>query len=92
MVVEPDAVWLGVANHGEYRTTGGGLLRFGRTTRKTERVEFREVVREMARLEDGLLLATDFGAAVLTKQTLRRFFVDQTADGRLKVSEAVLGN
>jgi hypothetical protein len=92
MVVEPEAVWLALANNGEYGTSGGGLLRFARATQDVERIEFREVVYEMARIGDHLLLATEFGAAVLTDHTVRRFFVDRSTDGRLQVSESVIGN
>jgi hypothetical protein len=41
MLVEPEAVWVGVASNGEYRASGGGLLRFARATQQPERIEFR---------------------------------------------------
>ena len=92
MLVTTEAVWLARANNGEYGSTGGGLLRFDRATQRVERIEFRELVREIACLGDRLLLATDFGAAVIENHTLRRFFVDETINGRLQVTESVLGN
>lgn len=92
MLVESEAVWLALASNGEWGTNGGGLLRFDRATQKVERIEFREVVNEIARVGDHLLLATEFGAAVVKNHTLHRFFVDQTTEGRLQVSESVLGN
>ena len=92
MLVVPEAVWLALANNGEYGSTGGGLLRFDRATQKMERIEFRELVTEIACLGDRLLLATGFGAAVVENHTLRRFFVDETINGRLQVTESVLGN
>lgn len=91
MLVEPEAVWLALASNGEYRTDGGGLLRFDRATHKGQRIEFREVVSEMACVGDHLLLATDFGAAVVKDHSVRRFFLDQTTGGQWQVSEAVFG-
>jgi hypothetical protein len=88
----PEAVWLALALDGEYGASGGGPLRFARATQQAERIEFREIVNEMVRVGDHLLLATIFGAAVVKDHTLRRFFVDKTAAGRLQVSESVLGN
>ena len=38
---------------------------------------------EIADVEGHLLLVTAFGATVVENHKLRRFFVDQTTDGRL---------
>ena len=92
MLVGPEMVWLALASHGEYRTNGGGLLRFVRARQKSERTEFPDVVNEMIRVGDHLLCATEFGAAVVKDRTLRRFFLDPTTGGRLQVSQSVLGN
>jgi hypothetical protein len=92
VLVEPDAVWLGLAKNGEYRNDSGGLLRFDRATQRVERIECRELIGEIADVGGHLLLATAFGADVVENHTLRRFFVDQTTDGRLQVTESVLGN
>lgn len=92
MLVEPDAVWLALAGNGEYRTTSGGLLRFDRATEKMERMEFPDIVNEMARIGDDLLLATDSGAAVVRNHVVRRFILDQTTDGRPQMTEAEVGN
>ena len=89
MLVRPDAVWLAVAHRGEYGTDGHGILRFDRTTQKIERTELRVLINEIACIGDRLLLATDFGAAVLENHTLHRFFIDPTLDGKLQVTESV---
>jgi hypothetical protein len=90
MLVEPDTVWLGLVRNGEYGSTGGGVLRFDRHTQQVTHYELREIVHQFSRIEGRLLMATDFGAAVLDGTSLRRFFVDQTSDGRLLVVEALL--
>jgi hypothetical protein len=91
MLVEPEAVWLALANNGEYRLNGGGLLRVDRATQKVERIPLHELVNEMVRVGDSLLLNTEFGAAVVKDNRVRRFFLDQTTAGQWQVSEAVFG-
>jgi hypothetical protein len=41
---------------------------------------------------EHLLIATEFGPAVLDGGRVRRFFVDETSDGRLYVEEATAGD
>ena len=91
ILVEPEAVWLALARHGEYGSGGAGLLRFDRGTEKVEKMELRDIAGKIARLGNRLLIATDFGAALFEQRKLRRFFLDQTTDGRLRVAEAKLG-
>jgi nitroreductase len=91
ILVEPDAVWLALARHGEGTGTAGGLLRFDRATEKVEKFNLPDVVGKIARIGDRLLLATEFGAAVVEENKIRRFFVDQMSEGRLQVVEANIG-
>jgi hypothetical protein len=91
MLVESDSVWLGLAHHGEWGSSGGGMLRFDRATQKVNRLALRETVAEIARIGDRLVIATGFGAALFDGSQLRRFFVDETTDGRLRVVEALPG-
>jgi len=58
---------------------------------RVERLELRDIAGEIVRVGDRLLIATEFGAAVFGEHKLRRFFLDQTTDGRLRVAEAMLG-
>lgn len=88
ILVEDDAVWLGLANHGEWGTTAGGLLRFDRATETMRRIDLPDVVNDIARDGDRLLLATNFGLAIFENESVRRFFLDKTTDGRLRVAEA----
>jgi hypothetical protein len=92
MLVEPEAVWLALAHRGEWGDSAGGLLRFDRTTEKVTKLPLSNIVSGIIRTDGNLLLATDFGAVIVDGSNVRRFFVDQTTDGRLRVSEAVLGN
>ena len=89
MLVEHDAVWLGLVQRSEWADGPGGLLRFDRQTETIAHVELHEIITGILRVGDALVLATDMGAAVLQRGKLRRFFVDQTTDGRLRVAEGL---
>jgi hypothetical protein len=89
MLVEPEAIWLGLAHRGEYGDSGGGVLRFNRATQKVTRLVLQETVSAIARAGDRLVVATAFGAALFDGGKLRRFFVDETTAGRLRVAEAL---
>jgi hypothetical protein len=91
MLVESDSVWLALAINGEGWVNAGGVVRFNRATQKVDRFGLREIVWEIARVSDRLVMATQFGAAVFDGEKLRRFFIDETTDGRLRVAEAIPG-
>ena len=91
ILVESDAVWLGLASHGEWGSTGGQVVRFDRATEKVQKIELRGMTSRIARVGGQLLLATEFGIAVVAEGKARRFFVDQTSDGRLRVVETFQG-
>ncbi|MFL6414778.1 MAG: hypothetical protein ACJ74Y_03810 [Bryobacteraceae bacterium] len=91
MLVEPEAVWIGLASRGEYGDFGHGLLRFDRQTQECSPFEFPDIIFEIARVRDSVILATNFGAAVVQDRKLRRFFVDVTSGGERRVTEAIFG-
>lgn len=88
MLVEKEQVWLGLASHSEWRSYAGGLLRFDRGTERVDRIAMQDMISGIARLGGGLMMATEWGVAMLDGGRLRRFFVDETSDGRLRVLEA----
>ena len=88
MLVEPEALWIGLTSRGEYGDRSGGVLRFDRQTGTCSRVALPDLIYEIARVGDTLVLATDFGAALIRNGKARRFMVDQTRRGQLQVSEA----
>jgi hypothetical protein len=91
LLVEPDSVWLGLAINGEYGSSGRGLVRFDRHTESVESFELPDLAARIVRRGSALLVATNSGVAVVENQRVRRFFVDRTSDGRLRVAEAVIG-
>lgn len=86
LLVEKEAVWLGLVRNGEWGSTGAGLLRFDRATEKVERFPIREIVGGIGRAGEWLVLATEFGVAVLEGGVVRRYFVDE---GGKRVVEAL---
>lgn len=88
MLVEPETVWLGLASNGEYGPASGGLVAFNRRTEHILKFDLPDIVQSIARVGGHLLIATQFGPAVIDDGRVRRFFVDITSDGRLYVAEA----
>ncbi|HMF75050.1 MAG TPA: hypothetical protein VK604_05255 [Bryobacteraceae bacterium] len=91
LLVEPEAVWLALAHRCEWGDSAGGLLRFDRTTENVTKIDLPDIANSILRIDGHLLIATRFGAAVVEDNSVRRFFVDKTTDGRLRVAEALLG-
>jgi len=89
ILVEPGEVWLGLADNGEYGSTPAGLLRFDRQTQSVQKFNLPEIVNAIARLGKQLVMATDLGVAIVEDGHVRRFLIDPTTDGRLRVSEAL---
>jgi hypothetical protein len=89
MMVENHAVWLGLVQCSEWAARPGGLLRFDRETKDIKKVRFHEIITSIHRAGDALVLGSDMGVAVLEGGKVRRFFVDETTDGRLRMAEAV---
>ena len=64
LLVEPDAVWFGLAHRGEYSTTPGGLLKWSPASQTARRFPLEAGINAIARYRDRLLLATDEGISV----------------------------
>lgn len=91
VLVENDRIWLGLFNRGEWGSTGHGVVQFTHSGQALGRISLTEPVGGIARVEGGLLMATDFGVALFDGSRVRRFFIDQTSTGRLRVVEAIPG-
>jgi len=87
--VEADAVWMALAASGEYGGESGGLLRFDRQTESLRHFELPDIGVQFIHAGRKLLAATDFGIAVIEGAEVKRYFVDRTTDGRLRVGAAV---
>jgi hypothetical protein len=80
MLVEPDAVWLGLKHRGEWGDSSSGIAGFDRDTEAVKTIVLHEIVTGIARIGDVL---------VLEGTTLRRYLIDQSTDGRLRVVEGL---
>ena len=87
--VESEAVWMALEASGEYGGSSGGLLRYDRKSGAVRRLEFPDIGVQFIHAGGKLLAATDFGIAVVEGGGVKRYFVDRTSDGRLRVAPAV---
>jgi hypothetical protein len=88
MQVNPDAVWLGLAQRGEWGDSAGGLVKYGRAARIVTRFALPDVVRDMVAVENAIVAATEGGIAVIDNGRVRRYFVDRDKAGTATVIES----
>jgi hypothetical protein len=87
--VEPDAVWMGVFQSGEYGGSPVGVLRYDRETQAVHKYELPDAVYGLTVSGNRTLAPTSSGIAVIDGDKVSRYFVDRTTDGRLRVAEAI---
>ena len=88
ILVEPDAVWLGIVRNGEYGGSPGGVFRYDRKTQTVLKYELPDAVYGLSTSGNRMLIATSSGIAVIDGDQIKRYFVDHTTDGRLRVADA----
>ena len=88
ILVEPDAVWLGIVRKGEYGGSPRGVLRYDRKTQTVRKYELPDAVYDFSASGNRMLIATSSGIAVIDGDQIKRYFIDHTTDGRLQVAEA----
>lgn len=88
MLVEPDAIWLGLVNNGEWGSTGAGVVRFDRKMETVQKFEIPNITSDISRFGNRLFLTNEFGVTVIEDGKIQRYFVDQLSDGRLRIAEA----
>ena len=87
ILVEADAVWLGLDHFGEdISKFPGGLVRWDRKTRAVRRYPIEFVVNTIGREGDSLRLTTNGGYALLKNGAIRRFAVNLGAGGKEKTT------
>jgi hypothetical protein len=84
LLVENDAVWLGLMHRGEWGDTSGGLLRWDRRQERVERYEFAPIVHTITR-RGPLYLGTSEGLAIFENGRFQEFRVDQALNGSFQV-------
>jgi hypothetical protein len=86
--VEPDAVWMGIFQFGEYGGAPAGVLRYDRQTQATRKYELPDAVYGLTVSGNRILAPTSSGIAVIEGDEINRYFVDRTTDGRLRIAKA----
>lgn len=86
--VAPDAIWMALGHNGEYGGSPGGLVRYDRNTGTFRSVPLADSVRSLIRVGDVVAAGTELGIAIVDGGDAKRYFVDRTSDGRLRVAEA----
>ncbi|MEP7365095.1 MAG: hypothetical protein ABI972_17720 [Acidobacteriota bacterium] len=89
IAVSPQHVWFGLVHNGEWGSSGAGLLCFDRATQQVHRFESTDIANAILIEGARTIAATNFGITIVEANRQRRFFVDQTSDGRLRMAEAV---
>ena len=87
--VEPDAVWMGIFQFGEYGGSPVGVLRYDRKTQAVYKYELPDAVYGLTVSGNRTLAPTSSGIAVIDGHRVSRYFVDRTTDGRLRIAEAI---
>ena len=86
--VEPDAVWMGIFQSGEYGGSPAWVLRYDRKTQVLHKYGLPDAVYGLTVSGNRTLVSTSSGIAVIDCDEIRRYFVDRTTDGRLRIAEA----
>ena len=78
LLVEPDAIWVGLIRNGEGAADSGGLLRYDRSSHRATRIPFADVVDKIIRVRNRIYCGTSSGFAIVEQDHARRFeFVPQ---------------
>jgi hypothetical protein len=88
ILVQPDAIWMSAYWSCEYGCPPGRVLRYERKSQAIQKYELPDDVYGFIASGNRLLAYTNFGIAVIEGDQTRRYFVDRTTDGRLRIVEA----
>jgi hypothetical protein len=88
ILVQPDAIWMSAYWACEYGCPPGTVLRYDRKCQAIRKYELPDNVYGFIKSGTSLLAYTDFGFAAIEGDHTKRYFVDRTTDGRLRMAEA----
>jgi hypothetical protein len=87
ILVEPDAIWIGLVNRPEGADNPGGLLRYDRNTTQTQVYPIKSVITQIVRYNGALYLGTVHGLYVMRGSTFTRYLIEPALDGSLALVE-----
>jgi hypothetical protein len=85
MLVEPDAIWAGLVNHGEGPDHSGGLLRYDRAAKTADVHNVPGVILRIVHVGDAVFLGTMRGLFVLRDDTITWHHMEPDISGRMVV-------
>jgi hypothetical protein len=88
ILVQPDVIWMNAFWACEYGCPPGKVLRYDRKSQAIRKYELPDNVYGFVASGNRLLAYTNFGIAVIEDNQTRRYFVDRTTDGRLRIAQA----
>ena len=86
LLVEADAIWLGLEGRGEGAPSAGGLLRWDRATQETQRCPDAPLIHGIARQGSRLYMATGEGAAIFENGEFIRNVLDVDEQGNYSLA------
>ena len=88
LLVEPDAIWVGLVHNGEGAAVSGGLLRYDRTTRKATVIALSNVIERIIRVGHRIYCGTSGGFSVVEEQQAKNFEFSPQLDGSYAIVPA----
>lgn len=85
LLVEEDAVWVGLVRYPEGGTYSGGLVRLDRQTLSAQSYLIADVITDIVREQGDLLVATANGIYCLRNGQLNRYTVEPVSGGRYRL-------
>jgi hypothetical protein len=85
LLVEQNAVWVGLVKNGEGAGQPGGLLRYDRVTHKATKLALPDVVQKIVRVGKVLYCGTSGGFATVEGDRVQRFEFSPQVDGSYTV-------
>ena len=86
LLVEPDAIWVGLVHKGEGASDSGGLLRYDRTTHQVTITPLPDVIDKIVRVGKQIYCGTLGGFAIVEQGQARRFAILPQLDGSYAVT------
>jgi len=89
LLVEPDAIWVGLLHKGEGAGDSGGLLRYDRTSHGVTKTPLPDVIDKIVRVGKRVYCGTSGGFAIVDQGRARRFEFVPQLDGSYVITPVI---
>jgi hypothetical protein len=86
LLVEPEAVWVGLVRHDDGAGASGGLLRYDQATHKVTTIPLADQIDRIVRVGKRLYCGTSGGFAIVDGSQVRRFEFTPQLDGSYSIT------